>query len=82
MDREIYEQMAAEEGEHWWFVSRRRVLKALIERRAKPSPDANVLDMGCGSGGNMEMLAGFGQIQGGEQSDRFALVSTVIDRSG
>ena len=66
MDREIYEQMAAEEGEHWWFVSRRRVLKALIERRAKPSPDAKVLDMGCGSGGNMEMLAGFGQIQGVE----------------
>lgn len=66
MDREIYEKMAAEEDAHWWFVSRRRVLKALIERRAKPAADAHVLDMGCGSGGNMEMLASFGQIQGVE----------------
>lgn len=64
MDRAVYQAMAAEEDEHWWFVGRRAVLSALIRRRAMPPADARVLDMGCGSGGNMPMLAEFGRLEG------------------
>ena len=64
MDRAVYQAMAAEEDEHWWFVGRRAVLSALIRRRAAPPPGSDVLDMGCGSGGNMPMLAEFGRLQG------------------
>ena len=66
MDRSGYAAMAADEGKHWWFVSRRRVLEALIARRAAPQAGAHVLDMGCGSGGNMEMLGRFGDVEGAE----------------
>ena len=52
MDRAVYEAMAAEENEHWWFVGRRAVLSGLIDRKAATVPGGRVLDMGCGSGGN------------------------------
>lgn len=76
MDRAIYEAMAAEEDEHWWFVARREVLTALIERRVKPLPGARVLDMGCGSGGNMEMLSRFGKVEGIEYDAAAREIST------
>jgi SAM-dependent methyltransferase len=63
MDRAVYEAMAAEEDQHWWFVGRRAVLSDLIRRRAAPVNGARVLDMGCGSGGNMAMLAKFGELE-------------------
>ena len=63
MDRAVYQAMAAEEDKHWWFVGRRAVLSGLIGRRAAPPNGARVLDMGCGSGGNMAMLARFGELE-------------------
>ncbi|MEM7058258.1 MAG: class I SAM-dependent methyltransferase [Pseudomonadota bacterium] len=69
MDRAIYQAMAEEEADHWWFVGRRRVLSGLIARMADPGPGAAVLDAGCGSGGNLEMLSTFGQVTGVEYDD-------------
>ena len=66
MERAVYEAMAAEEGEHWWFVGRRTVLAGLIRHRVIPPPGAAVLDVGCGSGGNMAMLRDFGEVTGVE----------------
>lgn len=66
MDRAVYEAMAAEEDSHWWFVGRRAVLSGLIARRAAPPNGSRVLDAGCGSGGNMAMLARFGAVEGVE----------------
>ena len=40
--------MRALEDHYWWFVSRRRLARALL---AQHSPDAKtVLDLGCGTG--------------------------------
>jgi len=64
MDRDVYKAMAAEEDTHWWFVGRRAVLRALIARRAAPPNGSRVLDMGCGSGGNLAMLSEFGTVEG------------------
>lgn len=64
MDRAVYAAMAAEEDRHWWFTGRRAVLSSLIRRRAPTAPDARVLDMGCGSGGNLSMMAAFGRVEG------------------
>lgn len=53
--------MAAVQQRHWWFVARRRILARVIGALGLP-PAARVLDAGCGSGGNLALLAGFGRL--------------------
>jgi SAM-dependent methyltransferase len=61
MDPAVYERMAAHEDRHWWFVARRRILDRLIARRIEPQRDCKILEAGCGTGGNLEMLGRFGR---------------------
>ena len=53
--------MAAHEDRHWWFVGRRAVIGALL-RRVPLGSSACVLEAGCGTGGNLYMLSGAGQV--------------------
>ena len=51
-------QMNSEiELRHWWFVARRRILAAIIDRVLAASPQTMVVDIGCGTGGNIAALA-------------------------
>jgi SAM-dependent methyltransferase len=62
MDRKVYDRMNELETRHWWFVARRRIIAALVERRLGGRHDARILEAGCGSGGNLAMLGSFGQV--------------------
>src|SRR5947209_5326002 len=46
------------EERHWWFVARRRILRAIVEQILPPSPETTVIDVGCGTGANLASLAG------------------------
>jgi SAM-dependent methyltransferase len=59
MDRAAYALMAAHEDRHWWFVGRRAVIAALIDRTSLPDRPL-ILEAGCGSGGNLGLLEGRG----------------------
>src|SRR2546425_1084558 len=59
MDRAAYALMAAHEDRHWWFVGRRAVIAALIDRIALTAHPL-ILEAGCGSGGNLGLLEGRG----------------------
>jgi SAM-dependent methyltransferase len=50
------------EAKHWWFVARREVIAALVGRHLDRQDRAAILEAGCGSGGNLQMLAQFGQV--------------------
>ncbi len=63
MEQQIYERMARIEGDHWWFVGRRRILSAIIGRLDLPA-EAKILEAGCGTGGNLAMLSRFGRVSG------------------
>lgn len=56
MNEAFYRQTARVEDVHWWFEHRRRLVRALLARLA-PLPAGPLLDLGCGSGGNLELLA-------------------------
>jgi len=62
MDRLVYERMNEQEATHWWFAGRREVIAETI-RRLIPLPDrARILEAGCGTGGNLQMLKGLGDL--------------------
>jgi len=69
MDPALYREMADIQQTHWWFAARRHVLSGLIGALT-PTP-SRILEIGCGTGGNLAMLARFGQVCAAEM-DEFA----------
>jgi SAM-dependent methyltransferase len=53
--------MAHTEDRHWWFTGRRAILSSLIPRLGLAA-QARILEIGCGTGGNLAMLARFGRV--------------------
>jgi len=62
MERIVYDRMAELDTRHWWYRARREILAALIAREVKPPKGARILEIGCGTGHNLGMLAGFGEV--------------------
>ena len=54
------------EESHWWYVGRRRIIQSLVERICATLNNSNpsILDVGCGTGANLKMLAAFGRAAG------------------
>jgi len=68
MEPEIYREMAAVQEHHWWFSARRQVIASVVSELDLP-PRAEILEIGCGTGGNLAMLATFGRLQAMEHDD-------------
>lgn len=62
MDRIVYDRMAAHDSTHWWYRARRDILADYITRYARLPAAARILEIGCGTGHNLPMLARFGQV--------------------
>lgn len=55
--------MAEYDSTHWWYRARRDILNDYIAREAKLPKDARILEIGCGTGHNLPMLARHGQVE-------------------
>jgi len=66
MQQHTYSIMYEVEGKHWWFAGRRRIIEGFVEQaiadmgKLKP----RILDVGCGTGANLQMLSQFGAAEG------------------
>ncbi|CAM3091456.1 Ubiquinone biosynthesis O-methyltransferase [Sphingomonas antarctica] len=69
MDRVIYDRMAEHDSTHWWYRARRDVLASVIAREIKLPMEARILEIGCGTGHNLPMLAQFGTVDAVEIDD-------------
>ena len=61
--------MAAHDTTHWWYRARRDILHDYITRYAGLPKDARILEIGCGTGHNLPMLAQFGAVDAIEIDD-------------
>lgn len=73
MQQHTYAIMNRVEDSHWWFVGRRLILESFLQAIAQqirnPKSEIRILDVGCGTGANLEMLAQFGEAEGVDVSD-------------
>jgi SAM-dependent methyltransferase len=69
MDRAAFAEMAATDETHWWFKARRAILEEVILRLIKPCQNAQIVEIGCGTGSNLQFLTRFGQLTGIEPDD-------------
>ena len=70
MQKRAYEIAARIENDHWWFSGRRSILAALLDRYLPPSATPRrILEVGCGNGGNLAFLAGYGNVFAVEKDD-------------
>ncbi len=82
MDRAVFDRMAEQDQVHWWYVARRRILADLIAREAGLPKDARILEIGCGTGHNFEMLKHFGRLDALEVDEEArALASRRLGRA-
>jgi SAM-dependent methyltransferase len=63
MDRIVYDRMAAHDSTHWWYRARRDILADYLSRYGGLPDDARILEIGCGTGHNLPMLAQFGSVE-------------------
>jgi 2-polyprenyl-3-methyl-5-hydroxy-6-metoxy-1,4-benzoquinol methylase len=76
MDRVIYDRMAEHDSTHWWYRARREVLANVIARRVALPPEARILEIGCGTGHNLSMLARFGTVDAIEIDEHSRTIAT------
>jgi SAM-dependent methyltransferase len=71
VETEAYSIAADVEEEHWWFCGRRAILRSVLNKLLTPSDvPRRILEVGCGNGGNLPLLAEYGQVTAVELDDR------------
>lgn len=56
------------EDHHWWFTARRKIIQKIFSSYF-PGSAGSILEVGCGTGGNLEFLSTYGDIHGMELDD-------------
>jgi SAM-dependent methyltransferase len=72
MQQHTYAIMRRVEETHWWFAGRRQIIKSFLDHiygNAASGAERRILDVGCGTGANLEMLSEYGKAEGVDVSD-------------
>jgi len=62
MELEEYEKMYHFEEKYWWWVGKRKIVKCMLNKLKLDS--SRILDIGCGTGANLEYLGDYGSVVG------------------
>lgn len=71
MDRSAHQSMAAAQDVHWWFKGRRVLLDDILNRVAADNSwdrPLQILEIGSGTGGNLDVLSAHGEVTALEPS--------------
>lgn len=67
MKKTAYAKMSDFEDKHWWFVARREIIGSIIKKH-NSKKNNQLLEVGCGTGGNFKLLNQYGFVTGLEPS--------------
>jgi len=62
MEKEAYSEMYLNEDRHWWFVARRMIINKILSNYLPVKEKRRILEVGCGTGGNLGLLSTYGSI--------------------
>jgi SAM-dependent methyltransferase len=71
MSPELLHRMAENQQQHWWFSARREIIASVLSS-LPGDPRKDILEIGCGTGGNLAMLSTFGNVSAME-CDEFSI---------
>jgi SAM-dependent methyltransferase len=57
-----YATMAKQEREYWWHIGRLRIIQTYIDKVLGTSTDVQILNIGCGTGGTIDLLEQYGTV--------------------
>jgi SAM-dependent methyltransferase len=69
MKKSEYARMAEYEQNYWWHLGRLRIIQSYVKRAAARKERVKVLNVGCGTGGTIDMLEQFGVVDNVDISD-------------
>jgi len=69
MNKPEYQRMAEKERTYWWHLGRLKIIKTYIELANKTDKKISILNVGCGTGGTIDLLESFGKVVNVDNSD-------------
>lgn len=66
MNKNLYQDLYELEEKHWWHISKRELCQKVI---AKYFKGGKIVDIGCGTGKNVESFSKFGEVWGIDNSE-------------
>jgi len=68
MRDQLYDYFYLVESRHWWFRARSKIVQTMIARFSGARKKASVLDIGCGTGAQLQTLKPYGTLWGLDKS--------------
>jgi SAM-dependent methyltransferase len=78
MNLSMYRFFFEIQKQHWWFVTKKRIVLDIIKKYQKKKNDLKILDIGCGSGLMLNSLEDLGKTYGMDMSDEAIRFSKEI----
>lgn len=69
MRHEDFEQMQANQNLHWWYRGRKKIISKIIKKLVFEGNPINIIEVGAGTGANMQILSEFGNVTAMELDD-------------
>jgi len=69
MQNYLYKDLYQLEGEHWWHLAKREIVIKLLKQYVR-AKKPRIVDLGCGTGKNLEALSALGSTFGIDSSPR------------
>lgn len=75
MGKEETKHLFQNEDSHWWFIGRRLIIRTILDRFLISRQNQRVLEIGAGTGGNLEMLSKYGDLYAMEPDNEARMIA-------